>query len=380
MYKILADENIPYAEEAFSLIGEVKLIPGRDIKNDSLKSVDILIVRSVTRVNEELLDGTPVKFVGTTTIGSDHIDQAYLKRKDIGFAGAPGCNADSVAEYIFAGLLKIAVLKKFNLSERSIGIIGYGNIGSRVVRTAQAFGMKMLINDPPLQRNAKESFFVSYDEALKADIITYHVPLNMTGMDKTYHMLSEMHLNDFDDKKIIINASRGSVVANNDLKNFLIRNRNMVILDVWENEPRIDTELLKLAFTGTPHIAGYSLEGKVNGTVMIFNALCRFLDLKKEWNPGLPEIEMNIFDYPENDTREISFNQLISYIYNIETDDKEMRKIFELAEDERGVYFDRLRKNYPVRREFSNYTVRINGKLKREIEILESLRCKIRDY
>lgn len=380
MYKILVDENIPYAEEAFSEIGRVELISGRDITNKSLKSVDILIVRSVTRVSEELLEGTNVKFVGTTTIGSDHIDLAYLKSKDIGFANAPGCNADSVAEYIFAGLLKIAVTKKFSLGERAIGIIGYGNIGSRVAKIAQAFGMKTLINDPPLQRKTREPFFVSYEEALRADIITYHVPLNREGIDKTYHMLSEFQLSDFDDKKIILNASRGGVTANTDLENFLKKNKNPVILDVWENEPLIDMELLNLVYAGTPHVAGYSLEGKVNGTVIIFNSLCGFLNLKKEWQPEYPDIIRNVFDYPETDYPEESLNQLISEIYNIEGDDKLLRNSFDIEENERGRYFDRLRKHYPVRREFTNYTIRINKTLKREIAILAALRFNLLTY
>src|SRR5574338_936709 len=141
MFKILVDENIPYAVEAFSEIGNVRLISGRDITNESLKTIDILIVRSITRVDENLLKSTPVKFVGTTTIGSDHIDTEYLQRNNIGFANAPGCNADSVAEYIFTALLHVASNKNILLSDKSIGIVGYGNIGSRIARIAESFDM-----------------------------------------------------------------------------------------------------------------------------------------------------------------------------------------------------------------------------------------------
>lgn len=380
MYRILVDENIPFSMEAFSEFGSVKLIPGREITNDSLRSADILIIRSITKVNETLLKGTPVKFVGTTTIGSDHIDTEYLRRNNIGFANAPGCNADSVAEYIFAGLLNIASAAKFGLNEKSIGIIGYGNIGSRVARIAGIFGMHTLINDPPLQRKTGKSFFVSYIEALQADIITYHVPLNMTGIDRTYHMLSELYLNEFDQNKIILNASRGRVVSNDDLRKFLIKNKNTVILDVWENEPNIDTRLLSLVHTGTPHIAGYSMEGKVNGTVMIHNSLSMFLNLKKEWKPDLPEIENPILDYPTTNTLEESLKRIISEIYDIKRDDNKLRRIINSQEIERGKYFDQLRKNYPVRREFTNYTVRIDKKLKQEIEVLTALRFKVQTY
>ena len=380
MYNILVDENIPYAGEAFSEIGSVRLISGRDITNDSLKSVDILIIRSITKIDEKLLRGTPVKFVGTTTIGLDHIDIEYLRRNNIGFANAPGCNADSVAEYIFAGLLKTAVKKNTELSEKSIGIIGFGNIGSRIARIAESFGMQTLINDPPLQRTTGYTFFISYDQALQADIITYHVPLNLTGVDKTYHMLSGEKLKKFDGEKIILNTSRGSVFSNDDLKEFLIKNQNTVILDVWENEPRVDTDLLNLVSTGTPHIAGYSFEGKVNGTTMILNSLCKFLNLKNDWKPVLPGIQNNTLDYPETDTMEKSLEHLISQIYSIEQDDKVFRKIVDLEESERGKYFDLLRKNYPKRREFTNYTIRINKSLSREIKILKALRFRVKTY
>ncbi len=167
IYKILADENIPHAEAAFSNFGTVQLIPGREITNEILRPFDILIVRSVTKVNEQLLQGSNVKFVGTTTIGLDHIDTGYLNKAHIQYANAPGCNADSVAEYIFAGLYKIASEKQWPLQKISLGIIGYGNIGSRVARIARAIGMKLFINDPPLQRKTGNSFFCTYDEAIR---------------------------------------------------------------------------------------------------------------------------------------------------------------------------------------------------------------------
>lgn len=377
MLKILADENIPFAEEAFAGFGKLKLTSGREITNTLLKDIDILIVRSVTKVNKTLLEHTPVTFVGTTTIGYDHINTTFLKSSKIGFANSPGCNADSVAEYIFAALLKIAAGQNIKLSGKSIGIIGYGNIGSRVSRIAKSFGMRTLINDPPLQRATKESIFVSYKEALQADIITYHVPLNMKGIDKTYHMLYANQLKDFDDKKIIINAARGSIISNDDLSLMLLNNKNLAVLDVWENEPQIDIELLKLANICTAHIAGYSLEGKVNGTIMIYDALCRFLNINPGWKPELPSIEKSNFDYPDGTDPEAALNNIITEIYNIDEDDKKLRKIIDLNKNDRGRYFDYLRKNYTVRREFSNYSIRINRSKYEEIKILEALRFRV---
>lgn len=378
IYKILVDENIPFAAEAFSQFGQVELIPGRDIVNDSLNSVDILIVRSITRVDEGLLKGSSVRFVGTTTIGEDHIDKEYLKRNNIGFANAPGCNADSVAEYVFAGLFKIAAAKGFNLQDKSIGIIGNGNTGSRAARIADAAGMKKYINDPPLQRKTGDAFYVSYAKSLEADILTYHVPLNMDGIDKTYHMLSKSELNKFNESKIILNASRGKVISNDDLKDFLQDNHNTVILDVWENEPEIDVDLLNLVYKGTPHIAGYSYEGKVNGTIMIFKSLARFLRIDKEWKPDLTGIDKNVINYPEGKLEE-SIDMIISGIYDMNADDNKLRKVNDLEAGVKGRYFDQLRKNYPVRREFTNYTIRISKKLQKEIRILKALRFNIKE-
>lgn len=377
MLKILVDENIPFAEEAFSGFGKVRLASGREITNKMLKDIDVLIIRSVTKVNKSLIERTPVTFIGTTTIGLDHINTFYLKSNKISFASSPGCNADSVVEYIFAALLKIASEQNIYLKDKSIGIIGYGNIGSRVSRVARSFGMRTLINDPPLQRETKEPIFVPYNEALQADIITYHVPLNMKGIDKTYHMLSAEQLNYFDNKKIIINAARGSVVSNDDLRIFLLNQKNTVILDVWENEPQIDKELLKLVNIGSAHVAGYSYEGKVNGTIMIYNALCKFLNINPGWEPSFPQVENSILDYPAGVSLEQALNKLFSEIYNISEDDKKLRKIYDIDNNDRGRYFDYLRKNYQVRREFSNYTIRITKHMHQEITILDALRFKL---
>jgi len=287
---IIVDENIAYAKKAFSEYGDVQLVDGREITNQLLINVDTLLVRSITSVNRYLLDGTKVKFVGTATIGSDHVDLNYLKMNNITFADAKGCNANSVAEYVFTALLKIAVEKKINLSEKAIGIIGIGNIGSRVVKIAKAIGMRVLKNDPPLEREAIGDNFVSLDEALQADIITLHVPLNETGKDKTVHLLNDQNLKKIRKGTILINTSRGAVIDNDALYNIAQRKKLYNILDVWENEPGVNIDLLKITKIGTSHIAGYSLEGKVNGTGMIYYALCNFAGIPPSWKPELPEV------------------------------------------------------------------------------------------
>jgi erythronate-4-phosphate dehydrogenase len=378
MKNIVIDENIPFAKEAFSDLGKVTLIPGREITNDSLKSADILITRSVTKVNESLLKDTPVEFVGTATIGTDHLDLDYLNSKNIRYESSPGCNSNAVTEYIYTALIRLAIVHRFNLADKSIGIIGYGNIGSKVAKVAESFSLQTLINDPPLQRITNTDFFVSYKKALEADIITFHVPLNMEGIDKTYHLLSNEIFREIDSKKIIINASRGSVIANNDLKEFLIENKNIAVLDVWENEPEINTDLLQFTAYGTPHIAGYSMEGKVNGTVMIYESLCRFLKVNPSWKPALPKVKNPELNYAPDQSLEDSLNKIICDIYNIQNDDKNLRKVRNLDKNERGKYFDYLRKNYPVRREFSNYTIKIRKELIKEIKVLKALRFNVK--
>ncbi|MEE9571880.1 MAG: NAD(P)-dependent oxidoreductase, partial [Candidatus Neomarinimicrobiota bacterium] len=206
--KLVVDENIAFAEEAFSQFGDVLLFSGRKITNDILSNADALIVRSITNVDENLLQNTNIKFVGTATIGTDHFDTNYLNENNIVFADARGCNADSVAEYVFTALLKIAVDNKFTLKNRSIGIIGIGNIGSRVVKYAEALGLKVYKNDPPKQRAGEGSNYVSLEEALQANIVTLHVPLNKTGIDKTFHLFDEKKLNELKNNTIIINSSR----------------------------------------------------------------------------------------------------------------------------------------------------------------------------
>ena len=364
--------------EAFSHFGKVILVDGRSLTNKNVKDADALIVRSITRVDEELLNKSKVRFVGTATIGTDHIDLGYLKSKNISFADAKGCNADSVAEYIFTALLKIASEKNISLREKTIGVVGIGNIGSRVVRLAESLGMKVMKNDLPLERKGIGSNYVNLNEILKADIITLHVPLSFEGIDKTFHLLNENNLKEIKRDAIIINTSRGAVIDNIALLNETIRKYFNLILDVWEDEPLINLDLLAKTQIATAHIAGYSLEGKVNGTKMIYDALCRFTNTKPEWTPELPFIESFNLKLPDFNSDEEKLYKLFSSIYNIEKDDAGLREISNYKLNERAGYFDLLRKNYPVRREFSNFTIHISEKEIHLKTILESFRFKVK--
>ena len=374
MLKIVVDENIAVAKDTFNQFGDVTLLSGRKITNAILKNTDVLIVRSITTVNEELLKDTEVRFVGTATIGSDHIDLDYLNKNNIAFADAKGCNAYSVAEYIVAVLLNLSVRFDFKLSDKSIGIVGVGNVGSKVAAFAQALGMTVLLNDPPLQKIGDKRNFVSLDEILSTDIITLHTPLNLIGSDKTFHLLNKENINKVKDGAVLINSSRGAVINNNALFNLIDKKNLKVVLDVWENEPNVSVGLLQKAIIATPHIAGYSLEGKVNGTRMIYNSLCDYLGEEKRFSFELknPTDQLKQFDGTEKIAG--SFNSLISSIYNVKEDNTRMRKAITMNESERILEFDLQRKNYPNRREFNNYTIKSNN-LSEEIKnILKILR------
>ncbi len=377
MLKSIVDENIAFADKAFNQFGSVSLVPGREITNSILKNADVLIVRSITNVNEELLINTSVKFVGTATIGTDHIDLDYLSKNKITYADAKGCNAYSVAEYVVAALLNLSVQFDFSLNEKSIGIVGVGNVGSKVAAFAEALGMKVLLNDPPLKRKGDNRNFVDLDEILKCDIITIHTPLNLNGIDKTYHLFNNENLNKLKNGTVLINSSRGAVINNSDLFNSIKKKKLKVFLDVWENEPDINVELLKIVLVGTPHIAGYSYEGKVNGTKMIYDALCEFFRVEKTFSFNLPAPINSKLHFNNSDKIETAIENLISTIYSIKNDDIKMREMIMMDIDKRIKHFDLQRKNYPKRREFNNYEIE-SSNLSRSIkETLKILRFNL---
>jgi len=376
--KLIIDENIPFGKEAFENFGEVVLCNGREIDASVCKNADALIVRSITKVNKALLDCSSVKFVGTTTIGTDHIDQAYLKERNISFSSAAGCNAYSVAEYVFSALSSLAYKYKLNLSKLSIGVVGYGNIGKKVVAIAETLGMKIIVNDPPLQRTTNERHFSTLEETLKCDIVTFHVPLNRGGIDKTLHLLNEENINLLKANAILINSSRGPVVSNEALKKRLKEQKDIyAVLDVWETEPDYDTELLKLVDIGTPHIAGYSYDGKVNGTVMIYNALSKHTDFNPGWRPELLHVMDKKIEISTTKTETEVLLKVFDKSYNIMQDNSLLRQGMNLPLHEREEHFDKLRKKYRIRRELNNFEVSLNTDNEKFRKLLEVQRVQI---
>jgi len=370
--KIVADENIPFVKECFASIGDVQTLSGRKITPDGIADADILLVRSITPVNEKLLANSKVKFVATATIGFEHIDVDYLKNRGIGFASAPGSNANSVADYIVAALLSVAQKHKITLEGKLIGVVGVGNVGSNVAKKCAALGMRVKLNDPPLFRQTGDTRYRPLNELFDCDFITLHTPLTREGQDKTYHLADEKFFASLKPGCVFINTCRGAVHDTAALKN-AIRSKKLsaVILDVWENEPNIDCELLRLVDISTPHIAGYSLDGKIAGMIMIYNAACEYFGLKPKHKiedflppPTVPQIKIDKISpdpaspkgYAEASTQTL-LHEIVRQVYVINRDDFNTREIAMVEPEKRGKFFDDLRKNYPVRREFQNTTI-----------------------
>ncbi len=359
--KIIADANIPFVAECFSSIGEVITIGGREITQSVVADADVLLVRSITQVNADLLAGSKVRFVATATIGFDHVDIDFLQRNNIGFTSAPGSNANSAAEYVIAGLLEACHKCDISLTGKSIGIIGVGNVGSRVAKKCAALGMQIYLNDPPLQRQTGQGKYLPLQELYDCDFITFHTPLTFEGIDKTYHLADEGFFKSLKKECVFVNASRGGVVDSEVLKTVIQSGRlKAVVLDVWEDEPNIDAELLGMVDIGTPHIAGYSLDGKISGMIMIYKAVCEHFGLSPKYGieDFLPEpVVRQLRMESSTGNEQGALLDAVRKIYDIREDDNRLRQIAEKPEDKRGEYFDGLRKKYHIRREFQNTKV-----------------------
>jgi erythronate-4-phosphate dehydrogenase len=356
--KIVADANIPFVNDCFSSIGEVEVVPGREITSKIVADADVMLVRSITRVDSDLLTGSSIRFVGTATIGFDHIDTGFLLSNNIGFASAPGSNANSAAEYVVAALLSVARKDKVQLEGKSIGIVGVGNVGSKVEKKAKALGMKVYLNDPPLKHQTGDAKYLPLEELFGCDFITLHTPLTFNGIDKTFHLADERFFQSLKPECIFINTSRGAVADTAALKETIKSGKlGIVVLDVWENEPNIDIELLRIVDLSTPHIAGYSLDGKVAGMIMIYRAVCEHFGLEAKYDIGdfLPEPDVGELKVDPNTGQEQNvIHQIVQEVYAINRDDFNTREIAMVPEGERAKFFDDLRKNYSVRREFQN--------------------------
>ena len=368
--RIVADDKIPFLKGALEPYAEVVYIPGKQIKMEMLKDSDALLIRTRTICNENLLEGTSIRFIGTATIGFDHIDTHYCSKNKIIWTNAPGCNSSSVQQYIAAALFRISSEHHFSLKDKTLGIIGVGNVGSKVEKFARSVGMNVLLNDPPRARIEGKKNFHSLNTVLSgSDILTVHVPLNIVGEDQTWHLFNEESFKKIKRGAWFLNSSRGEVSDTYSLKNAL--NSGMLsgaVIDVWENEPNIDPELLQQAFIATPHIAGYSTDGKANGTSMVVNSLTKYFNLPSEnWYPSdvPPPASPYISIDCNNKSDEEIIREAVIHTYNIDKDNSRLR----LSPQD----FERLRGDYPVRREFTSYTINLKDGTEKVRQTMKSI-------
>ncbi|CAM7707622.1 4-phosphoerythronate dehydrogenase PdxB [Atlantibacter hermannii] len=353
--KILVDENMPYARDLFARLGEVTAVPGRPIPVEELDDADALMVRSVTKVNSQLLDGKNVRFVGTATAGTDHVDQDYLAQAGIAFSAAPGCNAIAVVEYVFSALLMLAERDGFQLTDRTVGIVGVGNVGGRLQKRLEALGVRTLLCDPPRAANGEPGDFQPLDKLVEeADILTFHTPLYKDGPYKTWHLADEALISRLKPGTILINACRGAVVDNAALLKCLEAGQKLsTVLDVWEPEPDLNVALLEKVDIGTAHIAGYTLEGKARGTTQVFEAYSAFIGKPQQiaLDTLLPAPEFGRITL-HGPLDQATLKRLVHLVYDVRRDDAPLRKVAGVAGE-----FDKLRKHYLERREWSSLFV-----------------------
>lgn len=384
---IVADDNIPLVDSFFSDFGSIRRVSGRELSPDQVRDADVLLVRSVTRVNRDLLDGSRVRFVGTTTIGTDHVDEFWLQAQGIQFCAAPGCNANSVVEYVLAVASLQATRRGLaDWSCQSVGVVGAGNVGGLLAQKLERLGFKVVLCDPPRQKAQAEALdesdpieFSSLEQALDCDLVTLHTPLTRDGEHPTYHMLAAPQLAALRSDQLLINSGRGEVIDNAALLQRLQQpDAPGVVLDVWENEPLINPQLLQQIWLGTPHIAGYSLEGKVQGTEAIYRALSRFLGLpvRKQAGQYLPEPPLSKLAFTSN-AGDYAIQLALHNCYDPRRDDARLRLSMAGDDKQRAQAFDRLRREYPVRRECSSLKIQLKGSSKSMGEQFRSLGFKV---
>lgn len=360
--KIVADENIPLLHRFFGEFGDLVAKPGREISTADLSDADILLVRSVTQVNAPLLSGSSVRFIGSCTAGLDHIDEDYLEQQNIRFASAPGANANSVVEYVLSCLSIMADTHSFEMDDASVGIIGFGNVGGLLHKKLQRLGVTTRVYDPFKVAEDGEDPLCSLDEVLECDVISLHVPLTEDGDYPTRYMIDQAQLEALNGRQVLINTSRGGVVRESALKTRLQQDdAPTVILDVWENEPDIDVELARLVYLATPHIAGYSFDGKVSGTEMVYRSVCQFLGLPTRNSLGqfLEEPPLSRMAFTSNADAQWCLHTAIRACFDVRHDHGQLMRVMRGDAAARVSGFDALRKNYRCRREFSGVRIQL---------------------
>ena len=358
--KIVADDKIPFLRGLLDPFAEVVYKPGHLIDKESVKDADALIIRTRTHCNEELLKDSKVKIIATATIGYDHIDTQWCEANGIIWKNAPGCNSGSVMQYITSVLVYLSRKHGFKFEDKTLGVIGVGNVGRKIVKVGEALGMRVVMNDPPFVKQHGPCGFISLEGLLReADIISLHVPLSYEGEYKTYHLFEDEIFKNVLPGSVLINSSRGEVVDGNNLLKY-IENKQLKsgVLDVWENEPDIDVSLLKKLDIATPHIAGYSADGKANGTIMSVKSINNYFWLG-DINYSSIKIPEPINPIIEIDCNGISEQEILSKAveatYNVQDDDDRLRNNPSGFEAQRG--------NYAIRREFLAYSLLLkNGK------------------
>ncbi|WLH80816.1 MULTISPECIES: 4-phosphoerythronate dehydrogenase PdxB [unclassified Pseudomonas] len=376
---IVADENIPLLDAFFEGFGEIRRVPGRSIDRATVEQADVLLVRSVTNVNRALLEGSSVRFVGTCTIGTDHLDLDYFQQAGIQWSSAPGCNARGVVDYVLGSLQTLAEIEGADLNQRTYGIVGAGEVGGRLVKVLKGLGWNVLVCDPPRQ-GAEGGDYVSLEQIIEqCDVISLHTPLTKSGNGSTWHLFDRQRLNQLKPGTWLINASRGPVVDNAALREVLLAREDLqAVLDVWEGEPEVDIDLADLCVLATPHIAGYSLEGRQRGTAQIYQAFCAYLGqapsiqlsdlLPPLW---LAEVHLNAETDPA-----WALATLCRSVYDPRRDDADFRRSLVGTVQEQRTAFDLLRKHYPARREIDGLSVRINGESAVLTRIVSALGAK----
>jgi erythronate-4-phosphate dehydrogenase len=353
MARIVVDRNIRGATNTFGRHGSLVAMEGRSIRNQDLRDVDILIVRTATRIDQALLEGTAVRFVGTTSIGTDHLDIPWLEQQGIAWANAPGCNAEGAAQYTLAMIWLALERLGRPLAGQRVGIIGCGNVGSRVQRLLQALGARTVANDPPLA-DAGHGPFVSLDEALDSDIVCLHTPLTRSGPYPTLRMIGRRQLGRMPDGALLVNAGRGDVIDGPALLAALQSGRLHSALDVWPGEPWMDAELLRAAAVATPHVAGYSDEGRRNGTRIVYHAYCRWAGIEPAGEASDASLSGPELDVPAGVD---GLTAALDAACFVRTHDRAMRELAGQTTEQRAAGFDRLRREYPLRHDFQAWTV-----------------------
>lgn len=380
--KILVDANVPGAEACFAPLGELRTMPGRAMDAAALQDVDALVIRSITQLDAATLDaakalGSPLKFVGTCTIGTDHVDQQALARHGIAFANAPGCNAEAVVDYVLASLLTLAERQDWRLAERRVGIVGVGNVGGRLYRRFTAMGIACLRCDPPRAAQEAGEGFVDLDTLIATcDVVCLHTPLVREGPHSTYHLLDAARIAALRPGTLLLNAGRGDCLDGRALRQRLADAADIsAVLDVWEGEPDIDPALRDLAVLATPHIAGYSLDGKLRGTHQIYTRLCRQLGLPArvsldELLPSPPVSGLTLGDSLAAGMKAEDMLRLCQRaVYDVRRDHDSLQRESRRLGMASG--FDFCRANYPLRREFSTLTIRLEARVEKKQESKE---------